>query len=97
MAWAALSSERAFAARMTQDSHRCCRQGGDFERFAFTLDFDVDPANGPRVTHLGHLKEWRNAIAHQKAGTSAGSVLTSYGSAAVKTPLRRIGRRSPMR
>jgi hypothetical protein len=44
----------------------------DFERFAFKLDFDVDPANGPRVTHLGHLNKWRNAIAHQKAGTPAG-------------------------
>jgi len=44
----------------------------DFERFAFTLDFDTDPANGPRVTHLGHLNKWRNAIAHQKATAPAG-------------------------
>ncbi len=44
----------------------------DFERFAFTLDFDADPANGPRVTHLGHLNRWRNAVAHQKTAAPSG-------------------------
>lgn len=39
----------------------------DFERFGFLLDFAADPANGLRVTHLGHLNYWRNAAAHQKA------------------------------
>jgi len=44
----------------------------DFERFASTLDFGANPANGPRVTHLGHLNKWRNAVAHQKATAPAG-------------------------
>jgi hypothetical protein len=44
----------------------------DFERFSLTLDFAADPANGPRVTHLGHLNKWRNAVAHQKPGAPAG-------------------------
>jgi hypothetical protein len=44
----------------------------DFERFAFTLDFAADPANGLRVTHLGHLNKWRNTIAHQKVGVPTG-------------------------
>ena len=44
----------------------------DFERFAFTLDFRADPANGPRVTHLGEMNKWRNAIAHQKATAPPG-------------------------
>ena len=37
----------------------------DFERFAIPLDFRADSTNGPRVTHLGHLNRWRNAVAHQ--------------------------------
>jgi hypothetical protein len=44
----------------------------DFQRFAFTLDFNTDPANGPRVTHLGHLNKWRNTVAHQKPNAPAG-------------------------
>jgi hypothetical protein len=44
----------------------------DFERFACTLDFTVDPTNGPRVTHLGHLNRWRNAVAHQAPAAPAG-------------------------
>jgi hypothetical protein len=44
----------------------------DFERFGFVLDFVADPANGPRVTHLGHLNKWRNAVAHQKATAPTG-------------------------
>ena len=44
----------------------------DFERFGFTLDFDAEPANSPRVTHLGQLNKWRNAIAHQKASAPTG-------------------------
>lgn len=44
----------------------------DFERFAFTLDFRVDPANALRVTHLGHLNKWRNAVAHKKASSPVG-------------------------
>jgi len=44
----------------------------DFERFAFTLDFNADPANAPRVTNLGHLNKWRNTVAHQKVVVPAG-------------------------
>jgi hypothetical protein len=44
----------------------------DFERFDFPLDFAADPANGVRVTHLGHMNKWRNAVAHQKAGVPPG-------------------------
>ncbi len=44
----------------------------DFERFAFTLDFAADPANGPRVTHLAELNRWRNTIAHQKPSAPVG-------------------------
>jgi hypothetical protein len=44
----------------------------DFERFAFVLDFAADPANVPRVTHLGQLNKWRNAVAHQRAAAPAG-------------------------
>jgi hypothetical protein len=44
----------------------------DFERFALALDFAADPANGPRVTHLGHLNKWRNAVAHQRPTAPAG-------------------------
>jgi hypothetical protein len=40
----------------------------DFERFGFLLDLAAaDPANPLRITHLGHLNYWRNAVAHQKA------------------------------
>jgi hypothetical protein len=44
----------------------------DFERFGFALDFTLDPANGLRVTHLGQLNKWRNAVAHQKATAPTG-------------------------
>ncbi len=44
----------------------------DIERFGFTLNFEAEPANGPRVTHLGHLNKWRNAVAHQKTSAPAG-------------------------
>jgi len=43
-----------------------------FERFGFTLDISADPANGLRMTHLGHLNKWRNAVAHQIPTTPAG-------------------------
>jgi hypothetical protein len=37
----------------------------DFDRFGFTLDLNAsDPANPPRVTHLGELNRWRNVAAH---------------------------------
>jgi hypothetical protein len=37
----------------------------DFERFGFTLDLGAaDPANPPRLTHLGQLNKWRNVAAH---------------------------------
>jgi hypothetical protein len=40
----------------------------DFERFGFLLNFAIaHPANPLRLTHLGHLNYWRNAVAHQKA------------------------------
>ena len=44
----------------------------DFERFGFMLDFNVNHANGPRLTHLGQLNKWRNAVAHQKPVPPAG-------------------------
>lgn len=44
----------------------------DFERFDFPLDFVTDPANGVRMTHLGHMNKWRNAVAHQKVGAPIG-------------------------
>ena len=44
----------------------------DFERFGFTLDFAADPANSLRVTHLGQLNRWRNAVAHQTEIAPAG-------------------------
>jgi len=44
----------------------------DFERFAITLDFAADPSNGLRVTHLGQLNRWRNAVAHRTTGAPAG-------------------------
>ncbi len=44
----------------------------DFERFAITLNFDAEPANALRVTHLGHLNRWRNTVAHQAANAPAG-------------------------
>ncbi len=46
----------------------------DFERFAVSLDFDSDLANGARVTHLGQLNKWRNAIAHQNPSPPAGAL-----------------------
>jgi hypothetical protein len=40
----------------------------DYERFGFLLNLaGADPANPLRITHLGHLNYWRNAVAHQKA------------------------------
>jgi len=40
----------------------------DFERFGFAFDLaGADPTNPSRITHLGHLNHWRNAIAHQRA------------------------------
>jgi hypothetical protein len=40
----------------------------DFERFGFVLDLAAaDPTNAVRITQLGHLNYWRNAVAHQKA------------------------------
>jgi hypothetical protein len=44
----------------------------DFERFAFTLSFHADPANAPRLTHLGHLNKWRNAVAHKRTSPPVG-------------------------
>ena len=45
----------------------------DFERYNVFLDFGADPANGPRVTDLGQLNKWRNAIAHQNPSPPAGT------------------------
>ena len=40
----------------------------DFERFGFALDLaNATPGNLLRMTDLGHLNHWRNAVAHQKA------------------------------
>jgi hypothetical protein len=40
----------------------------DFERFGFLLDLaGAAPGNPLRITHLGHLNYWRNAVAHQRA------------------------------
>lgn len=44
----------------------------DFERLGFTVNFAADPANVPRLTHLGHLNKWRNAVAHQKPTAPTG-------------------------
>ena len=44
----------------------------DFERFDLKLGLGADPANGPRITHLGYLNKWRNAIAHQKTNVPPG-------------------------
>lgn len=44
----------------------------DFERFAFTLNFHDEPANALRLTHLGHLNKWRNAVAHKKTSPPMG-------------------------
>jgi hypothetical protein len=40
----------------------------DFDRFGMDLGAELrrDPANGPRVTLLGHLNAWRNYAAHHK-------------------------------
>jgi hypothetical protein len=54
-------------------AHRALNRGNpnlqnlraDFERFDFTLDLGAaDPANPPRLTHLGELNRWRNVAAH---------------------------------
>jgi len=37
----------------------------DFNRFDFTLDLALDPANVPRLNHLAALNKWRNVAAHQ--------------------------------
>ena len=37
----------------------------DFERFGFLVD--LAGAHPARLTHLGHLNYWRNAVAHQKS------------------------------
>jgi hypothetical protein len=39
----------------------------DLERFGLLLDLHAaNPANPRRITQLGHLNYWRNAVAHQK-------------------------------
>lgn len=39
----------------------------DFQRFGFLLDLaGADVANPLRITHLGHMNYWRNAVAHQR-------------------------------
>jgi hypothetical protein len=49
----------------------------DFKRFGFRLDLAAaDPANGPRLTHLATLNEWRNVAAHQGTPTAAAGPLT---------------------
>jgi hypothetical protein len=52
----------------------------DFERFGFVLDLaGAAPENARRVTDLGHLNYWRNAVAHQHASpppTGVPAVLT---------------------
>lgn len=37
----------------------------DYKRFGFTLDFTVNPANGPRLADLASMNKWRNVAAHQ--------------------------------
>jgi hypothetical protein len=44
----------------------------DFERFDFTLDLTVDPANARRLMDLSALIEWRNVAAHQGTTVPAG-------------------------
>ena len=61
----------------TQCRARCELDGGnprfelirnDFLRFEVDLKQELDTvaANGPRITHLGHLNLWRNYAAHAK-------------------------------
>lgn len=50
----------------------------DFERFDIILDLHAEPANGPRLTHLGHLNKWRNAIAHQNTGLPKGLAALTF-------------------
>jgi hypothetical protein len=57
----------------------------DYGRFDFTLDFDVDPANALRVTHLDHLNRWRNVAAHQKRTFPPGVPLDLPGLRAWRT------------
>jgi RiboL-PSP-HEPN len=67
--------ERQFTAQRTLDhgNPNLDNLRKDFERFDFTLDLaGADPANPPRVTHLGELNKWRNIAAHQ--GTIPGGV-----------------------
>lgn len=68
------SLQRQFAAELKLNSSNATVETikKDFERFAIILDFDADPANHPRVTRLGHLNKWRNAVAHQKPGVPVG-------------------------
>lgn len=84
--------------------------GIDFGRFGFSLDLAAaDPANLPRVAHLGQLNKWRNAAAHHgniPAGapldiptlrswrTSCEGLATSLDGI-MYTELRRILRRQP--
>jgi hypothetical protein len=44
----------------------------DFNRFGFTLDLTVDPANVPRLADLAALNQWRNVAAHQGTTTPPG-------------------------
>jgi hypothetical protein len=49
----------------------------DFERFGIVLDLaGADPANPGRLTHLGQLNYWRNAVAHQKATPAPSGIPT---------------------
>ena len=49
----------------------------DFERFDFILDLAAaDPANGPRLTHLGELNGWRNVAAHYGTVPAGAPALT---------------------
>lgn len=58
----------------------------DFQRFAFALDLaSADPANPTRITDLGHLNYWRNAVAHQKVTPPPGGVPAVLTLAIVQT------------
>jgi hypothetical protein len=68
----AIQSQFSTALRLNSSNPTVETIRKDFERFGFTLDFDADVANGPRVTNLGQLHKWRNAVAHQTASAPAG-------------------------
>lgn len=64
------TAQMQFAAELKLDSGNPTAENirKDFERFDISLNLaGAAPGNAIRVTHLGHLNHWRNAVAHQRA------------------------------